>query len=84
MLDGSSASEISNKIEVSVVSSNTKLSTNKACDHDEASHDYNSDSSHFSSYLSEAKLNACRKLQKSSYDMSSNCRPPSNCGRRYS
>ena len=69
---------------MSVVSSNTKISTNKACDYYEASHGYNSDSSHFTSYLSEAELNACRKHQNISYDMYSSCRPPSNCGRWYS
>ena len=58
-------------------------STHKACDHYEASHGYNFDSSHPNRYLSEAEHNTCSKNCYGSQDMSSSCRPPStNCGRQ--
>ena len=65
------------KREVGVVYKNTKSSTHKACDHYEASHGYNIDSSHSNNYLGEAERNACSKHYHDSHDMSSSWRPPS-------
>ena len=68
--------------EVSVVYNNTKSSTHEACDNYESPHSYNIDSSHSNSYLGEAERNACSKHYHDSHDMSSSCRPPSNCRRQ--
>ena len=70
------------KREVGVVYNITKSSTHKACDHYKASNGFNIDSSHSNDYLGEAECNACSKHCHDNHDMSSSCRPPSNCGRQ--
>ena len=81
-LDGDTEGATPITKEVGVVCNNTKSSAQEACDHYEASHGYNSDSGHSNNNLDEAERNACSKHYHDSHDMSSSCRPPSNCGRQ--
>ena len=70
------------KIKVGVVNNSTKSSTMKLVIIMKPPNGYNIDSSHSNSYLGEAECNASSKHYHESHDMSSSCRPPSNCGRQ--